>query len=91
MASYSLSKHRVELLGDVVLLVRDSLWPELEDEVGVGLAVDVHGVQVVSLDHVHAHHHVQRVVGGETLKSEISKRVAIATQPIRCSMTMSSV
>lgn len=62
-----LAKDGVELLGDVVLLVRDSLGSQLEDEVGVGLAVDVHGVQVVGLDHVHSHEDVQGVVGGQTL------------------------
>ena len=37
MASYSLSKHRVELLGDIVLFVGDPLGTEVENEVGVGL------------------------------------------------------
>ena len=37
MSSYSLSEHRVELLGDIVLLVGDPLGTEVENEVGVGL------------------------------------------------------
>lgn len=56
------------MLRHVVVLVRDSLRTELEDEVGVGLAVDVHGVEVVGFDDVHANQDVQRIVGRKTLK-----------------------
>ena len=63
----SLAKHRIELLGDIVLLVRNPLGPKVEDEVGVGLAVDVHRVEVVGLDDVDPHEDVQGVVGGEAL------------------------
>ena len=62
-----LAEDGVELLRHVVLLVGDALRAELEDEVGVGLAVDVHGMEVVGLDDVHSHEDVQGVVGGKTL------------------------
>ena len=39
----------------------------MEDDVGVGLAVDVHGVKVVGLHHVDADENVEGVVGGKTL------------------------
>ena len=57
-----LSKDGIELLGHVAVLVRDPLGPQIEDEVGVGLPVNVHGVEVVGLDHVHADQHVEGVV-----------------------------
>ena len=34
----------------------------------IRLAVDVHGVQVVGLDHVDPHQHAQRLVRGQTLE-----------------------
>ena len=64
----SLSKHRIELLGDIVLLVRNPLGAEVEDEVGVGLAVDVHRVEVVGLHHVGADKHPDRLVAGKSLQ-----------------------
>ena len=64
----SLSKHRIELLGDIVLLVRNPLGPKVEDEVGVGLAVDVHRVEVVGLHHVGADKHPDRLVAGKALQ-----------------------
>ena len=67
-----LAEDGVELLGDVVLLVGDALGAELEDEVGVGLAVDVHRVEVVGLDDVDPHEDVQGVVGGEALSNQRS-------------------
>ena len=53
-----LSKCRVELLRHVVVLVRDALGPELEDEVGVSLAVDVHRVEVFGLYNVYPNKNV---------------------------------
>ena len=64
----SLSKHGIQLLGDIVLLVRNPLGSEVEDEVGVGLAVDVHRVEVVGLHHVGADKHPDRLVAGEALQ-----------------------
>ena len=64
----SLSKHRIELLGDIVLLVRNPLGPKVEDEVGVGLAVDVHGVQVVGLHHVGAYQDSDWLVARKALQ-----------------------
>ena len=64
----SLSKHRIELLGDIVLLVRNPLGPKVEDEVGVGLAVDVHGVQVVGLHHIGADQHSDWFVARKALR-----------------------
>ena len=64
----SLSKHRIELLGDIVLLVRNPLGPKVEDEVGVGLAVDVHGVQVVGLHHIGADQHSDWLVARKALR-----------------------
>ena len=64
----SLSKHRIELLGDIVLLVRNPLGPKVEDEVGVGLAVDVHGVQVVGLHHIGADQHSDWLVARKALQ-----------------------
>ena len=64
----SLAKHRIELLGDIVLLVRNPLGPKVEDEVGVGLAVDVHGVQVVGLHHIGADQHSDWLVARKALR-----------------------
>ena len=64
----SLSKHRIELLGDIVLLVRNPLGPKVEDEVGVGLAVDVHWVQVVGLHHIGADQHSDWLVARKALR-----------------------
>ena len=64
----SLSKHGIQLLGDIVLLVRNPLGSEVEDEVGVGLAVDVHGVQVVGLHHIGADQHSDWLVARKALQ-----------------------
>ena len=74
-----LAEDGVELLGDVVLLVGDALGAELEDEVGVGLAVDVHRVEVVGLDDVDPHEDVQGVVGGEALSNQ--RPIALVSDP----------
>ncbi len=39
----------------------------MEDEVGVGLPVDVHGVKVVGLDHVDSDKNVKGIVGWKAL------------------------
>ena len=62
-----LSEGRVELLGNVVLLVGDALGTEHEDQVGVGLAVDVHRMQVLGLDHIHANLYMQGVIRWQAL------------------------
>ena len=64
----SLSKHGIQLLRDIVLLVRNPLGAKVEDEVGVGLAVDVHRVEVVGLHHVGTDEHPDRLVAGEALQ-----------------------
>jgi hypothetical protein len=46
-----------------------TLQKYLEHEVGVGLAVDVHRVEVVGLDDVDTDQNVQRIVGREALQS----------------------
>ena len=56
------------MFGDIVLLVRNPLGAEVEDEIGVGLPVDVHGVEVVGLHHIGAHKHPDRLVAGEALQ-----------------------
>ena len=76
-----LAEDGVELLGDVVLLVGDALGAELEDEVGVGLAVDVHRVEVVGLDDVDPHEDVQGVVGGEALLNRKYEHGCITAEP----------
>ena len=40
----------------------------MKDEVGVGLPVDVHGVEVVGLHHVGPHKHSDWLVAGKTLQ-----------------------
>ena len=70
-----LSKDGIELLGHVAVLVRDPLRAQVEHEVGIGLAVDVHGVEVVGLDHVDADQNVQGVIGRETLKKNLILRL----------------
>lgn len=44
-----LPKNWVELLGDVVLLVTDVGLAQLDGDVGIGLAIDVCGVQICGL------------------------------------------
>ena len=66
----SLSKHGIQLLGDIVLLVRNPLGAKVEDEVGVGLAVDVHRMEIVGLHHVGADKHPDRLVAGEALQQD---------------------
>lgn len=66
-----LSEDGIELFGYVVVLVTDSLGAQLEHNVRVCLAVQVHGVQVVSLDHVHSHEHMDGVVVGQPLEEAV--------------------
>ena len=58
------------MLGDIVLLVRNPLGSEVKDEVGVGLSVDVHGVEVVGFHHIGAHKHSDWLIAWETLQHE---------------------
>ena len=51
-ATYSLSKHWVELFGDVVLLVVDRGGSQSDHQVGISLAIDVCRVQLVGLKHI---------------------------------------
>ena len=67
----SLPKCRVELLGYVVLLVHDLLAAHEERDVGVRLAVEVHGMKVVGADDVHADKHVDGLVAGQALGMEV--------------------
>ena len=67
----SLPKGRVELLGYVVLLVHDLLAAHEERDVGVRLAVEVHGMKVVGADDVHADKHVDGLVAGQALGMEV--------------------
>ena len=63
-----LAKHRVELLGNIIVFVRQPLGSELEDQVGVGLAVDIHGVEVIGFHNVNSHQDTQRLIGGNSLE-----------------------
>lgn len=63
----SLAKDRVQLLGDIVFLVRHLFTPQLDHNVRVRLAIQVHGVQVVCADHVHTHQHMYGVIGWQAL------------------------
>ena len=63
-----LAKHRVELLGNIIVFVRQPLGSELEDQVGIGLPVDIHGVEVVGFHNVNSHQDTQRIIGGNSLE-----------------------
>ena len=62
-----LAKHRVQLLGDIVVFVREPLGAELEDKVGISLPIDIHRVEVVGFHHIHSHQDAQRFIGGNSL------------------------
>ena len=63
-----LAKHRVQLLGDIVVFVRQPLGAELEDKVGVSLPIDIHGVEVVGFHNVNSHQDAERLIGGNSLE-----------------------
>ena len=63
-----LAKHRVELLGNIIVFVRQPLGTELEDKVGISLSIDIHGVEVVGFHNVNSHQDTQRLVGGNSLE-----------------------
>ena len=66
-----LSKNGIELLGHVIIFVRDLLASKLQDEVGVCLAVDVHGMEVISLHDVDPDQHPDWLVGWKSLEESV--------------------
>jgi hypothetical protein len=65
------SKNWVELLGNVVLLITDSFPSELQNNIWICLAVQVHRVQICAFDYVDAHQHVDGVAGWQTLEESV--------------------
>lgn len=58
----TLSEHRIQLLRNVIFFIRNAFRAQLQNEVRIGLAVDIHRVKVVGLDHVDSDQDVQRIV-----------------------------
>lgn len=48
----SLSKDGVQLLGNVILFVFDFGFPQFDDDIGIGLAIDISGMQICGLENV---------------------------------------
>ncbi len=76
-----LAKDRVQLLGYVVVLVWNPFGSKLQYEVRVGLAIDVHGMKIIGLYHVHSHQNVQGIVGGKTLQRDYVSISETVIQP----------
>ena len=63
-----LAKYRIELLGDVVFLVRNLLVAQLDNHVRVGLAVEVHGMQFASLHDVDSNQNMDGIIRRKSLR-----------------------
>ena len=63
-----LAKDRIQLLGDIIVFVRQPLGAELENKVGISLSIDIHGVEVVGFHNINSHQDTQRFIGGNSLE-----------------------
>lgn len=69
--THVLSEHRIQLFRYVIFFVADSFRPQLQHYVRIGLAVDVHRMEVVGFHDVHPDQHVDGIVRGQALKEPV--------------------
>ena len=58
----ALAEHGIELLGDVIVLVVDHVIAKHDFQVGIGLAIRVHWMQIICLYNVDADEHVNWII-----------------------------
>lgn len=71
LESHVLSEHRIQLFRYVIVFVADFFRSQLQYYVWVGLAVDVHRMEVIGFHDVHPYQHVDGIVRGQTLKEPV--------------------
>ena len=74
---YLLSENWIELLWDVILLIGDSFWSQLEYQIWICFSIDVHGMQIIGFYHINADKDMEWVIGRQALKGNKNGRLNI--------------
>lgn len=61
----ALAEHRIQLLAHIVLLVRNTFAAQLQYDIRICLAVQVHRMQIGRLDNIDTDEHMNGIVGGQ--------------------------